>query len=335
MKKIIRTIISYYNGERFIEEQVNSILQQADIKSYESQIFIYDDGSNNESYKKLINMFLDKPNIRIMRDGKNFGVYRRYLTAWADAVFDNVDYVFFADQDDYFLPDKYVTHINAHATLEKSFVISGERKWYFNENLFKDKHKNCNGLNFSFDVARINKILQFDIDVFKENLSSSQSDLISYFYHDSLLMVLFTALDEVATLWSKRLAWHRIHENSITNSGENNKRPYMYWSDQYSAYFFGYKQFFDRVFNIKLSVSKFNKKYYITDPSSKSKYNVGSFLKWKLDNFSMYLHLKWARNFIRNYLSKKWVSDKKEYFLAKKKYKEFYKINKNKYKKAN
>ena len=98
MKKVI-VLLSTYNGEKFICEQVNSILYQ----SYSNiEIIIRDDGST-DSTLKVLEQYSEYTNI-IIHKGKNKGVVNSYFELMK--MTPDTDYYAFCDQDDVWKEDK-------------------------------------------------------------------------------------------------------------------------------------------------------------------------------------------------------------------------------------
>lgn len=91
-----------YNGELYIEEQIQSILKQ----SYQNyQLIIHDDGSTDNTLN-IIREYADiyKDKIKIIDDGIETGGPRNnffHLMGFVDT-----PYIMFCDQDDIWLPDK-------------------------------------------------------------------------------------------------------------------------------------------------------------------------------------------------------------------------------------
>lgn len=95
--------MSTLNGERFIEQQLESLLNQ----TYPSQIIIRDDGSCDNTVK-IINKFAEHhANIFIYQDDFNHkGLRESYLSLLNYAMTLSFDYICYADQDDVWLHDK-------------------------------------------------------------------------------------------------------------------------------------------------------------------------------------------------------------------------------------
>lgn len=95
MKKTVQVFMSTYNGEKYVKEQIDSILLQENV---EVKLLIRDDGSR-DSTKKILKAYEEKyENIEVY-SGKNLGACKSFfdLMQHADK---KVDYFAFADQDD-------------------------------------------------------------------------------------------------------------------------------------------------------------------------------------------------------------------------------------------
>lgn len=99
--KAVQVLLSSYNGEKYIAQQIESICKQ---KGVQVDVLIRDDGSTDATCK-IIGTYTKKySNIRFYR-GKHAGVQKSFfdLMRRADRL---ADYYAFADQDDYWLQGK-------------------------------------------------------------------------------------------------------------------------------------------------------------------------------------------------------------------------------------
>jgi len=90
--------MAVYNGERYIEEQINSILYQLED---EDEVVVVDDGSKDRSLE-IIASYGD-PRIRIFQHDKNMGVIASFEDAIRKAL---GDVLFLCDQDDIWATDR-------------------------------------------------------------------------------------------------------------------------------------------------------------------------------------------------------------------------------------
>ena len=95
---MISVCIATYNGERFIREQIDSILRQL---SSDDEIIVSDDGSTDDTIS-IINSIDDK-RIRIIEGPSKHSPTQNFECAMKEA---KGDYIFLADQDDVWKPNK-------------------------------------------------------------------------------------------------------------------------------------------------------------------------------------------------------------------------------------
>ena len=104
--KTVNILLSSYNGEKFIAEQIVSLLAQ----DYPAvTIHIRDDGSSDGTVD-VIRRFTDRPNVKLY-EGENVG-YRRSF-AWLLSNCRGADYYAYCDQDDHWMPDKISRAVKA------------------------------------------------------------------------------------------------------------------------------------------------------------------------------------------------------------------------------
>ena len=100
MKDRIAILLSAYNGEKYLSEQINSILAQ----SYKDwNLYIKDDGSTDSTLQIIEKYCTSCSNIHFLQDAKRRGACMSFI--W---LLENVesDYYLFCDQDDIWLTDK-------------------------------------------------------------------------------------------------------------------------------------------------------------------------------------------------------------------------------------
>lgn len=140
--------MSTYNGEKYICEQLNSILNQKNIIPY---IFIRDDGSVDNTPKIISEYEKKYTNVYFINsdDRRNIGIKISYLELLKFAVLfnDKIRFFSFSDQDDVWLPEKLLksiemlnTNNSERASLyfsDKTFVDSQLKIIYEEKQIFR------------------------------------------------------------------------------------------------------------------------------------------------------------------------------------------------------
>lgn len=113
MEKKIHVLLSAYNGEAYIREQVDSILGQ----SYKNiEVYVRDDGSKDATVEILKEY--EKQGQIHLEAGSNIGYIESFQ--WLIAHGGDADYYAFSDQDDVWLPDKLQMAVEKLADMDES-----------------------------------------------------------------------------------------------------------------------------------------------------------------------------------------------------------------------
>ena len=104
--KKISVVMCAYNGAKYLQKQLDSILAQS-YPVYE--IYIQDDGSTDETHSILKEYSLKYKNIRFKVNDQQLGINRNFFSAFKEA---KGDYIAISDQDDIWLPDKIEKQIH-------------------------------------------------------------------------------------------------------------------------------------------------------------------------------------------------------------------------------
>lgn len=101
-KKTAAVLLSAWNGEKYIQTQIESILAQ----DYgETELYIYDDCSSDRTPEILRTLEKEHARVHVTYGKKNLG-YPACFYALTDREDIQADVVFFSDQDDRWYPDK-------------------------------------------------------------------------------------------------------------------------------------------------------------------------------------------------------------------------------------
>ena len=130
-------LLSTYNGEKYVNEQIDSLLSQ---KNVDVTILIRDDGSKDNTVSILKDYASKNSNVKLLEKefGKNYNVAKSFsfLLTSAYQLFSDINYYFFCDQDDFWLPDKCFRAVDKLKTLSlkpalyfsKKKLVDGELK---------------------------------------------------------------------------------------------------------------------------------------------------------------------------------------------------------------
>lgn len=134
MKRVM-ILMSTYNGERYLREQVDSILAQ---EGADVTLFVRDDGSSDTTPSILRQYANEHPGRIVVEYGDNCGCRKSFFTLIKTAAekYVGYDYYAFADQDDVWLPTKVCSGV---AALDKEH---NPYRVYYCDPMLVDEHLN-------------------------------------------------------------------------------------------------------------------------------------------------------------------------------------------------
>lgn len=218
----VTILMSVYNGERYISNQIYSLLQQT-CQSW--ILYIRDDGSTDETLQ-IIQRFVDLDGrIKlIIDDEKNLGAGKSF---WKLLQYSNSEYTIFCDQDDIWFEQKLENLVNfaeielatnqvgfvycdAHAYADTSGVITSQSVSHLHANKLKD---------FIF----FNSGYQGCSILFNRALLDMAKDYTSDFYmHDDIVSLIGVVFGKCLFL-SKSLMLYRQHYKQVTGNTKKTK----------------------------------------------------------------------------------------------------------------
>ncbi len=162
--KTVAVIMATYNGEKYIEEQIISILNN-DYKAV--TIHICDDGSSDNTIQIVERIIEENPSkIVLHKNTSNLKVIKNFLS-WTQKI--DADYYMYSDQDDYWYANKISTTLGIMldeedknpnipiAVFSDAAVVDEDRNVICNS-FFKKESLNVNKLSFE-ELLFENKIL--------------------------------------------------------------------------------------------------------------------------------------------------------------------------------
>lgn len=114
----VEVVISTFNGEKYIEEQILSIFEQ---KNVEIHITVRDDGSKDNTVS-ILNLLAQKnPNKIKVICGENIGYRKSFMIGLKKS--EEADYYAFSDQDDVWLPNKLDIAVKKISSLDSNMKL--------------------------------------------------------------------------------------------------------------------------------------------------------------------------------------------------------------------
>lgn len=114
--KTIQVLVSTYNGEKYLAQQLDSILAQDCQDKTQLLVRVRDDGSTDGTQKILEDFAERYPQQLVWKQGENVGVIRSFFELLSEAP--EAEYYAFSDQDDYWMPDKLSAAIQKLETMD-------------------------------------------------------------------------------------------------------------------------------------------------------------------------------------------------------------------------
>ncbi len=216
-----------YNGEKFIQKQLESILKQS-FMVYE--IVICDDASKDKTVEIADNI-LAKSHVkyRIIRHKKNQGVVENF---W-EAIYNTTgDVIFLSDQDDYWISDKIKIFVHEFES-NSAAVLAFSNALIADDNLKTTGVTLWDSIKYDPDLSKLNSLLKGEMlkrNVFTGMCMAFRRKLLNYniCFSDSMLhdeCIGWTAIKNSEIICIKKpLVYYRQHSNNVV--GDSNIRKF-------------------------------------------------------------------------------------------------------------
>uniref|UniRef100_UPI00405609E8 glycosyltransferase family 2 protein n=1 Tax=Agathobacter sp. TaxID=2021311 RepID=UPI00405609E8 len=208
-------LMSTYNGEKYIVEQLDSILAQEDV---EVHLYIRDDGSTDNTIN-IINGYAND-NIFLYQDGENLGPGMSFMRLLYKVVTENDSYQYyaFADQDDIWLKNKISVAVNQLKEKTEAALYCSNQYLYIDgevKGLRFDKrpeltlvshisHNNIYGCTMIFNRKLATTIT---------NAKCPGHDILDYRCHDTWVLLVALLYGNVV-YDEKSYIYYRIHDDN-------------------------------------------------------------------------------------------------------------------------
>ncbi|MCJ1977789.1 glycosyltransferase family 2 protein [Lactococcus paracarnosus] len=219
----IAILMATYNGDKYIEEQIQSIINQT-FRNWE--LFIRDDGSTDETEKKINKFTVTDQRIHQINDKLgnlgpclNFGeLIKTHL---------NHKYIMFADQDDVWLPNKIEISLDKIKKLEQAnqnIPLLVYTNYYISDSNLNDQMIVYNKLDQNNISGRllVHSWVMGCTSIINLSLARLAVDIPKEAEnHDNWLAILASTIGKIEYLKEPTMI-HRIHEENVTKNTNTN-----------------------------------------------------------------------------------------------------------------
>jgi glycosyltransferase, family 2 len=212
---MISVCMATYNGEKYIKEQLSSILNQL---SEKDEIIISDDSSTDKTVE-IIESFQDK-RIKILKNNK----FRQPNLNFEKALkYSKGDIIFLSDQDDVWVENKVeiiLNQLKKYDLIVSDAFITDEKLNITNESLFSEINSNRGILKNIIKNTYYGCCITFKRKVLKKALPFPKTREIG---HDLWLGIIADRYFKVKFL-KEKLIYFRRHENNLTTIKKSKRR---------------------------------------------------------------------------------------------------------------
>lgn len=215
----ISVCMATYNGEKYIKEQLVSILNQI---SKTDEVIISDDSSNDNTLK-IIKSFNDS-RVKIYKNCFR-NVIKNFEFSISKA---SGDIIFLSDQDDVWYPNKVENYMEQFNNIDIGLVISnlqiidkkGEKieKVFFEHGFSRGFLQNIIKNNFIGCSMAFRKELVSSIIPFPNNIPM----------HDWWIGLVALKISRVKYI-NKKLTYYRRHDNNVTSGNRSSLKNILIW----------------------------------------------------------------------------------------------------------
>lgn len=214
MRRNVLVLMSTYNGEKYLREQIDSILEQCGVNV---SLLVRDDGSTDKTLNILYEYQLFGK--LTFYTGTNIGPQLSFMHLLQNAP--ECEYYAFADQDDIWLKDKLSCAVNKLKEKEERPALYFSQTQLTDENLNKKESVIINPL-LTFGESLIYKFIGGCTMVMNNKLRISISDKLPKIMpmHDIWIYSIAMAIDAFVVFDKSRHILYRQHSNNTVGQGQ-------------------------------------------------------------------------------------------------------------------
>ena len=217
-KPRIAVLMSTYNGEKYIKEQIDSILAQRDT---DVTLFVRDDGSTDATKDIVREYAKSHKNIHLYCDGKNLRPGKSFLKLLCYVVKykEPFDYYAFSDQDDIWLEDKLIRGAEAIEDIEGPALYCSNQILYIDGKRERLRLDSVPEITLMTHITQ-NKmygctmVLNHELASLIESCKKPGNDLLLARNHDAWTILLALAVGKVV-YDNDSYILYRIHDKNV------------------------------------------------------------------------------------------------------------------------
>lgn len=261
----VTVLLSTYNGEKYLAEQLDSIMNQKDVKV---RLLVRDDGSS-DSTSSILNTWSEKMELS-WYSGNNLKPAKSFLDLLSNA--GESSYYSFSDQDDYWLPEKLIAAIRALDNCKDVPALYFCQTQLVDEKLNKKKSIVINPY-LTFGEALVYQFVSGCTMVFNSKL---RDIVLSYkpsfvAMHDLWIYCIALAVGAKVIFDPQPHILYRQHENNVIGLSTN---KYKEWKNR----LFG---LFDRKGNERYEFAREIQQGYLSQMTVENRATIDTFIKAK------------------------------------------------------
>ena len=232
--KTVAVLMATYNGEKFLTEQIDSILMQT---CQAFRLIVADDGSKDrtvEILKSYAKKYPKKIQLLNFKDAAG-GASKNFMRILKRAMKDDYEVFMFADQDDVWLPDKIQLMVNAYERTgekERPVLVHSDLR-VVNAELELESESFMEFSNFDPNEARLNKILvQNNVTgctmLVNRALAAQVDEKIEgMIMHDWYFALIAAAMGQIVYVDTPTIMYRQHNENTL-GAKKNRGAGYVY-----------------------------------------------------------------------------------------------------------
>tara|TARA_Y100000816_G_scaffold291499_1_gene283033 strand:+ start:501 stop:1481 length:981 start_codon:yes stop_codon:yes gene_type:complete len=223
----IAVFLATYNGEKFLNQQIDSILSQ---KNVEVDIYCNDDGSSDRTLEIIKSYQISKKNFFIIDSIKESGCAGLNFYSLILTSFGEYDYYAFSDQDDIWLQSKLDTACKRLST-ENADGYSANHIAFWNEKelkIYKDHPQTQYDYMFESAGAGCTYVLSKKLFMDLKNFIYKNKDKVyKVFKHDWFIYAFARSRNYKWYLDSEFTLMYRQHNDNETGVNSGNLESFM------------------------------------------------------------------------------------------------------------